>query len=67
MLDLDAIERAANDDDTPMEWRHTTHSLLAELRKCRAAMRSVQERIGIDGTLSPVAIDAVNDAMRGAE
>mgnify|MGYP003335978327 FL=1 len=68
MLDLDAIERVAKDDEcSALNWKQTACDLLAELRKCRAALRSVQEGIGIDGTLSQSAYDNLDEALRGAK
>ena len=68
MLDLDAIEKAFLDEENASANLIThAHAVLAELRKCRAALRSVQEGIGIDETLSQRACDAVDDALRGAK
>lgn len=69
MLDLDAIERRLNTGNAPSISMHYSDAigLIVELRKCRAAMRSVQVVVGVGGNLSQAAYDVLDEALRGAK
>ena len=75
MLDLDAIERANAEmmktdygDNYAPKWLHRqVIELIAELRKCRAAMEEAVNLVLDDESNVVDAVAALNEALRGAK